>query len=151
MSLASTSVEFKNTFVFLQVPRRKRQSFPFIMNLEMSGCQGTFTGMQRNQMFRGKDSCHSNGMYSPNMLLRKIANSGSWYSNRRSQICTHSVTLLSENLLRTIFWVQHSTTNNSIHLSPAFALFVFKITKVLNLEDKIFIVFKRLSLFLIGT
>ena len=118
------------------------------MNLEMSGLPGfTFTGMQRNQMFRGKDSCHSNGKYSPNMLLRKFAYSGSWYSNRRSWICTHSVTLLSENLLRAMFWVQHSTTNKSL---STYALFMVKIIKFLNLEDVKSLLFSYHSLFLIG-
>ena len=118
----------------------------------MSGCQGsTFTGMQRNQMFRGKDSCHSNGIYSPNMLLRKIANSGSWYSNRRSWICTHSVTLLSENLLRTMFWVQHSTTNKSLSDITSLRIVCVQDHKGSQLgRRKIFIGFIPLSLFLIA-
>ena len=118
----------------------------------MSGCQGsTFTGMQRNQIFRGKDSCHSNGKYSPNMLLRKFAYSGSWYSNRRSWICTHSVTLLSENLLRTMFWVQHSTTNKLYPFITILRIVCGQDHKGSRLgRRKIFVVFIPLSLFLIG-
>ena len=113
----------------------------------MSGCQGsTFTGMQRNQIFRGKDSCHSNAMYSPNMLLRKFANSGSRYSNRRSWICTHSVTLLSENLLRTMFGSNTPLPTNLYPLITSLRIVCGQDHKGSRLgRRKIFVVFIPLS------